>query len=140
MAQCTICSSKEARSINVLLLTGSQISTVMKQFGFSRAVVSAHQRHHLPWRSRRAPKPETILEELEFMELELRRLTVLAECGQPIGGAIQALNARRSVLELRARLSGSLDATHKKLALAAKPVDYEVTFENGKMKTVEASK
>ena len=140
MAQCSICSSKDARAINVLLLTGAQASTVMKQFGLSRAVVSAHQRRHLPWKSRRAAKPTTILEELEAMELELRRLTVLAECGYGIGSAIQALNARRSVLELRARLSGSLDATHKKLALASKPVDYEVTFENGKMRTVEAAK
>jgi hypothetical protein len=140
MAICGICSSKDAKAINRLLLTGAQCPAVAKQFGLDKLSVSIHKRKHLPWRKSTAAKPETILEELEVMEYELRRLQVLAECGEPIGAAIQALSARRSTLELKARLEGRLDATHRKLALASKPVDYEVTFEGGRMKTVEAAK
>jgi hypothetical protein len=139
MAQCSICSSEQARSINRLLLTHGQITVVAKQFGFDRAVVGNHLRKHLPWRSRRAKKPETVMEELEVMEFELRRLMVLAECGESIGGAIQALTARRALAELRLRLEGKLDATHKKLMLASQPVEgeYDVVFEGGRPRTVK---
>jgi hypothetical protein len=80
-----------------------------------------------------------VKEQLEDLKFELRRLQVLGECGESVTGAIAAVNARRQVLELEARLSGLLDAHHKKLILnSQQPTgDYEVTFENGKMRTVE---
>jgi hypothetical protein len=138
MAQCVICSNPKAKEVNRWLLTGRQVGEVSKEFGFKAGTLQWHLRKHLPWRSRRAPKPQTIMEELDLLDHELRTLTVLTQCGEPIGQALQAITNRRSVLELRARLEGKLDATHRKLALASKAVDYEVTFENGKMRTVEA--
>jgi hypothetical protein len=139
MAQCSICSSKEARAINVLLLTGAQIPAVAKQFGFGYQVVSSHQRKHLPWRSRKTPKPRTVEEKLEQLEYEFARLRVLAESGEKIGEALRVLVAQRNLLELLLRKEGGLDAHHKKLILnSQQPTgDYEVTFENGKMRTVE---
>ena len=124
----------------MLLLNDSTVGAVAKQFGFDPQVVGNHLRKHLPWRSRRAPRPQTVLEELELMDLELRRLMILAECGQSIGGAIQALTSRRAVLELKARLQGGLDATHRKLALASRAPegDFEVVFEGGRAKTQRA--
>jgi hypothetical protein len=142
MAQCIVCSNPRGKEVNRWLLTGRQITETAKEFGFKPATLSWHRRNHLPWRSRRAPKPQTIMEELELMEFELRTLTVLSQCGEPIGSAIQALTARRAVLELRARLEGRLDATHRKLALAnrAPEGDFEVVFSGGKARTVEAGK
>jgi hypothetical protein len=138
MAQCTICSHEKARDINRLLLTRGQVKAVALEFGLNRGTVFNHLRKHLPWRSRRHPKPATIAEKLEQLEFELRRLQVLAESGESIGAAIQALNARRAVVELEARLEGRLDATHRKLMMAARPPEgnLEVIFENGKPKTV----
>jgi hypothetical protein len=139
MAQCSVCSNSRAKEINRWLLLGRQGPDVATEFGFKAQTIRWHLRNHLPWRSRRAPKPETIMEELDVLEFELRRLTVLASCGEAIGGAIQALTARRALIELRARLEGKLDATHKKLALASRAPEgeFEVVFENGRPRTVE---
>jgi hypothetical protein len=142
MAQCTICSHEKARDINRLLLTRGQVRAVAVEFGLNRGTVFNHLRKHLPWRSRRRPKAVTIAEQLEELKFELHRLQILGECGEPIGGAIQALNARRAVVELQARLEGRLDATHRKLMLAARPLegDYRVEFVGGKPRTVAVEK
>jgi hypothetical protein len=141
MAQCVICSSEKAAQVNRWLLTGRREKETAAEFGFKVQTLRWHKRRHLPWRSKRTPRPVTVMEELELMEYELRRLTVLAESGHPIGSAVQALTARRSVLELRARLEGKLDGTHRKNALAARPAgDFEVVFSGGRAKTVEAGK
>jgi hypothetical protein len=138
MAQCKICAHEKFRDINRLLLTHGQIKAVAVEFGLNRGTVFNHLRHHLPWRSRRHPKAVTVQEQLELLQFELRRLQVLAECGESIGGAVAALRERRAVLELSARLEGKMDATHRKLFLSARPPegDYEVVFENGKSRTV----
>jgi transposase-like protein len=139
MAQCTICSHEKARDINRLLLTRGQITAVAREYGLNRGTVFNHLRKHLPWRSRRHPRAVTVEEQLEEMKYELRRLQVLGECGESIGGAIQALRERRAVVELEARLAGLTDSTHRKLLLASRPPegDYKVIFENGRPRTVK---
>jgi len=138
MAQCSICSHKDAREINRRVLTGRQIKDTANEFGLNRGTLYAHMRNHLPWRSARAKPGETVAEKMADLDFELRRLQVLAECGEKIGPAIQAVTARRSLLELQMRSEGLLDATHRKLIMSNRPMDgeFKVIFENGKPKTV----
>lgn len=139
MAQCSICSHKEAREINRRVLTGRQIKETAKEFKINRGTLYSHMRNHLPWRSSRAKPGVTIAEKLADLEFELRRLQILGECGEKIGPAIQAVTARRNLLELEARMAGKLDATHQKLLRGSQPIegDYEVVFENGRPRTVK---
>jgi hypothetical protein len=138
MAQCSICSHEKARDINRLLFTRGQITAVARAYDLNRGTVFNHLRKHLPWRSRRRPRPVSVQEQLEDLKYELHRLQVLGECGESISGAIQALRERRAVVELQARLEGRLDATHRKLLLAARPPegDFRVEFVNGRARTV----
>jgi len=138
MAQCSICSSPRVKEVNRWLLTGRQIGHTAKEFGFSWGCVRHHKRHHLPYRSARAPKPATAEEKLADLEYELDRLRVLAECGESVGGALRVVTQQRSLLELQLRKAGHLDATHRKLLLNARPPsgDYQVVFERGRPRTV----
>jgi transposase-like protein len=141
MALCSICSNAKARQINLRLLTGARIKATAEEFGLSFQMVRHHRRYCLPWRHARTPKAQTIQEKLEELDYELRRLTVLGECGDKIGPAIQAVVARRGVLELQARMENLLGATHRKLFPPKMELeeDYEVIFENGSPRTVTAS-
>lgn len=137
MAQCSICSHEKAREINRRVLTGRRIKETAREFGINRGTLYSHMRNHLPWRSRRVKAAATAEEMLEELDFELRRLQVLGECGEKIGPAIQALVARRNLLELRMRSEGRLDSTHRKL-IGARPLEgnYEVQFVNGRPRTV----
>ena len=77
------------------------------------------------------------MEKLADLEFECRRLQALAEAGEDIGRAINAVTARRQVLELEMRTTGKLDATHSKLMMATRAPegDYEVEFVGGRAKT-----
>jgi hypothetical protein len=142
MARCSVCSHEKAKDINRLLLTRGHVSAVAREYKLCRGSVWNHFKAHLPWRLQRRPKSVTVREQLEDLKFELLRLQVLGECGESVGGAIAALNARRQVIELEARLEGKLDAHHKKLILnSQQPAgDYRVEFVNGRPRTVEASK
>lgn len=138
MAQCRICSDPRAREINLRLLRGGRIKATAEQFGYKFGIMRHHRRFHLPYRNARTPKAQTIQEKLEELDYELRRLTVLGECGDKIGPAIQAVVARRGVVELTARIENLLGATHRKLFPAKVELDedYEVVFVGGRPKTV----
>lgn len=141
MPQCRICSHEKVRDINRHLLTQGQVAKVAREYKLCQGTVWNHFKKHLPWRRQRRAEAVTVREQLEDLKFELRRLQILGECGESVGGAIAALNARRQVIELEARLEGKLDAHHKKLILNRPPEsDFEVTFENGKMRTVETAK
>ncbi len=136
---CKVCSHPRVKEINRLILTGVPVTKVAKAAGICRPTLWNHRTKHLPWRPAGGPKPVTVQEQLEDLKFELHRLQILGECGEPVSGAIQALNARRMVVELQARMEGRLDATHRKLMLASRPPegDVEVVFENGRARTVE---
>jgi hypothetical protein len=138
MASCSICSDARAREINRWLLTGRRGSDTAREFGFEAQTIRWHRRRHLPYRNPKFGKPETIHERLEELNYELARLQVLAECGEKISGAIQAVRERRAALELAMRFEGRLDATHRRLLRATQPLegDYKVEFVNGKPRTV----
>lgn len=140
MAQCRICSDPRARQINLKLLTGARIFPTAKEYGYKFGSMRYHRQYHLPYRSAKTPKAQTIQEKLEELDYELARLQILGECGDKIGPAIQAVVARRGVLELTARVENLLGATHRKLFPAKMDLDedMEVIFENGSPRTVTA--
>jgi hypothetical protein len=138
---CVVCVNDKVRVINRRLLMGGRTKAIAAEFGIRLQSLSWHKKRHLPWRSRFAKEPVTVEEQLAFLKLELRRLQILAECGEPIGGAIRAITARRQVLELEARLDHKLGATHRKLFPAEHDLkeDFEVVFTGGSPRTMPAS-
>jgi hypothetical protein len=142
MAQCKICSSEKAKEVNRWILSGRQEKETAAQFGFDKQTIGYHKRHHLPFRSRRVKKAETVDEKFAELEFELSRLRVLALSGEKVGEALRVVIAQRNLLELEMRKEGGLDATHKKLILNAHPPagDVEVTFQGGRVKAVEVGK
>jgi hypothetical protein len=138
MAACSICSHVKAKEINRRLLLGQQVPEIADEFHFNRQTLRYHRRKHLPWWKHGRPAV-TMTEQLDQLNYELRRLQILAECGEEIGRAVQAVTARRQLIELQARLGGKLDATHKKLMLNSTPIEksYRVVFEDGVPKTEE---
>jgi hypothetical protein len=142
MSKCSICSHPRAKEINIRILTGRQIVETATEFGINRGNLYSHMRKHIPWRSDRAKKPETVEEKLVELEYEFARLRVLAESGVKVGEALRVLIAQRNLFELLLRKEGGLDAHHKKLILNAHPPagDVEVTFQRGRVKAVEVGK
>jgi hypothetical protein len=142
MAQCRICSSQRQGQINKLLLTGTQIAEVARECGLPYQTVQNHFHKHLPWRPERRKKPETVAEKMSDLEYQYERLRLLAEAGEPVGGALRVLQAQKSLLELEMRAEGKLDPTNKKKMLAAPSADqdFEVIFTNGRPRTVAIEK
>ena len=139
--QCKVCSRKDAKEINRAILTHGQLGKIARAHKLNVAVVFNHAKKHLPWRHRLSKKePVTIAEKLADLSFELRRLQVLGECGEKVGPAVQAINARRTLLEFEARLEGKLDPAGKKALLLShppkEPPPQKVIFENGRMRTV----
>src|SRR6266436_1027908 len=129
MVRCKVCAHSKVREINRLLLTGTSCVKVAKAAGICRPTMWHHRQTCLPWRPERRPKPVTVSEKLADLEFELARLQILGECDEPVSGAIAAVNARRALLELEARLEGKLDSTHRKLLTASAATgDFEVVF------------
>jgi hypothetical protein len=140
MAQCRICSDARLQQINLRLLNGARIGVMAREFGWSYGTVRHHRRFCLPWRHARTPAAVTCDEKFAELEYELRRLTLLGECGMNVAGAIAGVRERRHLLELQMRKEHLLGATHNKLFPAKRDVDedMEVIFENGSPRTVTA--
>lgn len=130
---CGCCSHEKVKELNKRILKGGSIRAVSQEFGVSIPSVRNHRKFHLPWRSRLEQRGTTIEEQLEDLKFELQRLQFLAMSGEKIGGAIQAIVARRNVLELEARMQHKLGAVHSKLFPATPPQgEYEIEFISGK--------
>lgn len=137
MAQCQICSHPKVKEANRWILTGRREKEAAKEFGFNVQALRWHKRRHLPWRPRWA-KAVTVEEQFELLKYELCRLQILGECGEPIGGAIQAVRERRALLELELRLGDRLSARHAKMLPGQVPSgEFEVVFQGGRPKTVK---
>jgi len=126
------------KEINVWVLTGRQIVETANEFGINRGNLYAHMRKHIPWKSDRAKKPETVEEKLMDLEYQFARLRILAESGEKVGEALRVLVGQRNLYELLLRKEGGLDAHHKKLILNSRAPagEFQVVFENGRPKTV----
>jgi hypothetical protein len=140
MAQCQICSSEKVKAVNVWILTGRREAATAKEFGFDPQSIRYHKRHHLPFRSRKVKKAETVEEKLGELEFELARLRVLAMSGEKVGEALRVVTAQRALFELELRM-GHKVTSHRKL-LPATPMDgeesYRVEFRDGQAVGVKA--
>ena len=136
MGICIICTHEQIKGINRALLSGWPPRAVAKKFEVNVWSVRKHYRKHLPWRHRLARPAETCDEQMADLKLELRRLQILAECGDDISEALKVVRQRQSLLELEMRAEHRLGATHSKLMPKGQPEgDYVVTFQNGRAKT-----
>ena len=67
------------------------------------------------------------------MKYELRRLRVLADCGEKVTESLRVIVQQRTLLELQMRKEHLLGATHRKLFPPEMPEgDYEIEFVGGK--------
>lgn len=137
---CTVCQHGKVVEINRLLLKATPATKIAKEAGLNVAAVRVHQKKHLPYRGPGFPKAVTVEEQVEELKFELSRLQALGECGEAVGPAIQAINAKRGVLEFEARLQGRLQGSHKSILAAPSSGDeFEVVFEGGRPRTVAVS-
>jgi hypothetical protein len=136
---CRACRNEKIKEIDKTILGGrASITALSVKYDLPVWVLKEHRKRHLPWRNPKAKPPETVTEKLADLGLELKRLQVLAECGEHVAEALSVVRERRQMLELEARMEGRLDATHRKLLLKDRPVEgnYRVEFVNGKPRTV----
>src|SRR5271168_5025572 len=112
---CSICTHDKIKEINRALLGGWTVKSVAVKFELNLWSARKHWRRHLPWKDRHARPAGTVDEQMEDLKLELRRLQILAECGDNVLGPLTVLKQRQSLLELEMRKEHLLGATHKKL-------------------------
>ncbi len=82
---CTVCSHERVKEINKALLSGQTGKATARKFGLVYDTLRSHWHNCLPWRDRHA-KPVTTDEKLQDLGLEMRRLQVVAECGENVLG------------------------------------------------------
>jgi hypothetical protein len=138
MSPCIICTHERVKEINRALLSGWAPKAVADKHGVNVWSIRKHYRKHLPWKHRAARPAETTEEQMADLKLELRRLQILAECGDNVSEALKVIRQRQSLLELEMRSEHKLGATHEKLMPRAKPAgNFKVTFRNGNPVTEE---
>lgn len=122
MAVCSICTHRDAKQINNLLLEkgGRRTGVVMAlaaQFGISRQSVWRHRKLHLGVGIPKARPGTTLEARCADLARDAMRLQLLAENGADIGEALRALKERRSLMTLEARLSGKLQSESAKVLI-----------------------
>jgi hypothetical protein len=111
---CTVCSHKERQAIDRRLIDGGTYRAIAQEFGLSLDAVRRHRLDHLTKalvkaaEARPIARAETLLDRLEALINDCRRIGESALEAGKHGPAVQALKAVTSNLELIARLTGQL--------------------------------
>jgi hypothetical protein len=111
---CTVCSHKERPAIDRRLTDGGTYRAIAQEFGLSLDAVRRHRLDHLTKallkaaEARPIARAETLLDRLEALINDCRRIGESALDAGKHGPAVQALKAVTSNLELIARLTGQL--------------------------------
>jgi hypothetical protein len=122
-AHCRACRHEKRDEIDQALMKGEPTRTVAKRFGLSATGIQRHQRHHVPRPGRAVvaaasleavPSEEivrtlTVLEHIQQLLGEARRLKALAEKRGDIRTAMVGLRELIRIVELFGRLTGELD-------------------------------
>ena len=114
---CTICTHERRSAMDGQMLRGERLSAVARQFGVSQDALSRHRKHQQAAMSKAATLVRqtdadygsSLLAEIARIRTDAERLQLGCEDRRDIRGALRAIDARLSVVELEAKLSGQIN-------------------------------
>lgn len=113
--RCQVCCHEEVAAINDELAGGESYSDLAGRFGVSRFSLRRHNANHLPAllaevaAADRFTQAESLMERLEQLTDEARRIKTKAEASGDLRTALAAVRELVRVVELLAKLEGDLD-------------------------------
>lgn len=113
---CTICKHPKRGEIEAAIIDRASFRNIAERFAMSTTAVFRHAGKHLPAALTVAKKAEevtradTLLDRIEGLILDVRRIAQKAEKAGQWGQAASALREARACIELLARLRGELQA------------------------------
>ncbi len=117
MTRCTVCRHPEKKSIDqALLLQEKTLHQLEREFGVGFMALHRHRQNHLHQlvkkglEARELAEGSVLLQRVERLIDDCRRIARKAEGTKSWSGAAQALREVRQCLELLGKLSGELDA------------------------------
>ena len=107
---CSVCKHPERPAIDEALLRGDSLRAVAEAFGFSKSAVHTHSRRHVARDGEvaAAVSGEALIQRLERLELDARRILAKAERGGDYRSAIGAVREMRGVVDSIARITGAI--------------------------------
>jgi hypothetical protein len=120
---CTICRHPKRGEIEAAIIDRASFRDIAERFGTSKTAVFRHAGKHLPValtgakKAEDATRADSLLERIESLILDVRRIAQKAEKAGQWGQAASALREARACIELLARLRGELQASGVNVAV-----------------------
>jgi transposase len=112
---CTVCSHPQRPEIDQASLAGTSVRDLAKRFGRNKDTIAKHVAQHIPAAAQKAAADnrevaagDSILDEVERLKSEAKRLQAVAEERNDIRAALTAIDRLTRLVELQARLLGEL--------------------------------
>ena len=111
---CTICKNKQCDEINEALIQGESFRAIAGQYAVSKTSLQRHKTNHLPVHLLQAKKANeladanTLVEQLQRLEGDARRIAQKAELGCDFKSALMAIREQARLLEIRGRILGEI--------------------------------
>lgn len=118
--QCLICSSDKRDEIDSQIAKGEGITSLAKRFDLAPARLKRHRKLHLGkglLRTQTREQAGTLLEKIQLLELDAKRLGETAETNGDAKTALMAIKEIRQILELVGKLTGELSNVHTQVSL-----------------------
>lgn len=113
---CTICKHPKRGEIEAAIIDRASFRNIAERFVLSATAVFRHAGEHLPAaltgakKAEEATRADSLLERIEVLIRDVRRIATKAEREGQWGQAASALREARACIELLARLRGELQA------------------------------
>ena len=120
---CTICRHANQAEIDQMLVDGTSLRNIAKQFGTSATALHRHKKHLAPAlavakEAAQAADAGTLLDKVKQLLVDAQRLTAQAEQAKQLDVALRGIREVRGVLELLGKVSSEL-ASREAVAASA---------------------
>jgi hypothetical protein len=134
---CTICTHHRRDGMDKLLLCGEQLKAVARRYSVSEDALGRHKRHMQLVIAKAAALVDqkdvaygsALLAEIARIRADAERLQLESERRQDVRGALRAIHERLAVVELEAKLSGQIDASHRNVTINVQTISPEEAVE-----------
>ena len=106
---CSICTSSQREAIDADIIAGKALNRIAKAFGVPATNMRRHRGHTIKLIAKaNRSRAEDLLDGIEHLAAEAKRLQAMAEDLGDVRGAIAALRELTRITELAARVAGEL--------------------------------